>query len=113
MSLPKVWNKRDPNCPKDAVYIGRPGPYGNPYSHLKDAAVNWQHRTKTREEAIHLFVEDMERFRHTAPQMFQQMCDQLRGKDLVCWCAPFGGICYDEDIPIICHGQYYLKVANL
>ena len=27
----KVWNKRDPNCPKDAIYVGRPSWWGNPY----------------------------------------------------------------------------------
>jgi len=27
----KVWNKRDKNCPKDAIYVGRPSKWGNPF----------------------------------------------------------------------------------
>ena len=109
----RVWNKRDPHCPKDAIYIGRPGPYGNPYSHLKRAAVDWQHRTRTREEAIALFIEDMEKLRVCAPMIYKQLCDQLRGHDFACWCAPFGGIGYQDGNTMICHGQYYLKITRI
>lgn len=36
--MPKVWNKSDPNCPKDAIYVGRPSKWGNPYKIGKDGA---------------------------------------------------------------------------
>jgi hypothetical protein len=29
---PRVYNKRHKNVPADAVYIGRPSAYGNPYT---------------------------------------------------------------------------------
>ena len=34
--MPKVWNKRDPKTPKEAVYVGRPTKWGNPYVIGKD-----------------------------------------------------------------------------
>ena len=45
--MPKVYNKRHPReIPEDAVYVGRPSQWGNPYKVSK---------TKTREQAIHEF----------------------------------------------------------
>jgi hypothetical protein len=32
---PRVWNKRDPNLPPGAVYVGRPSRYGNPF-HMRN-----------------------------------------------------------------------------
>lgn len=29
--MPRVWNKRDPNVPPDAVYVGRPSKWGNDF----------------------------------------------------------------------------------
>ena len=93
--MPKVWNKRDPKCPKDAVYVGRPTKWGNPYSHLPSALA--EYRVATREEAI-------ERYRQWF--MFSDLRNQtylneLRGKDLVCWCAPKA-----------CHADILLELAN-
>ena len=45
--MPKVYNKRRPReIPEDAVYVGRPSKWGNPYKASK---------TKTREQAIREF----------------------------------------------------------
>lgn len=87
--MPRVYNKRRPReIPKDAVYVGRPSRWGNPYKHSK---------TKTREQAIHEF------------QVYAELKDfyekdwlkPLRGKDLVCWCSP-----------LTCHADILLRMAN-
>jgi hypothetical protein len=83
--IPKVWNKRDPNTPKDAIYVGRPSKWGNPFVIGKDG---------TREEVIARYREWIA---YRAPETF----DELRGKDLVCWCAPKA-----------CHADVLLEIAN-
>ncbi len=90
--MPKVWNKRDPNCPKDAIYIGRPSHWGNPYVIGKDG---------TREEVV-------EKYHRYASGRFIDHHDtfaddlrELQGRDLVCWCAPKA-----------CHGDILLELAN-
>lgn len=90
--MPKVWNKHHKNAPPEAVYIGRPSPYGNPYEIGRDG---------TRAEVIEKFRQDMETLKANAPRVFEHMCAQLRGKDLVCWCAPAA-----------CHGDILLEYAN-
>lgn len=91
--MPKVWNKRDPNCPKDAVYVGRPSKWGNPFK-IGDYD-NVTHKPMNRKKVI-------EKYR------FYIMCNadpleiaKLRGKDLVCWCAPEP-----------CHADILLELAN-
>ena len=87
--MPQVWNKRDPSCPKDAVYVGRPSKWGNPYrigAHC------------TREQSIRQYEE----YLASAIQLQgHSFLAELRGKDLVCWCAP-----------LPCHADVLLEVAN-
>lgn len=87
-SKPRVWNRRDPNVPADAVYVGRPSIWGNPYREGRDG---------TRAEVIELFR------RHVAnhPDMRLFIKHQLRGKHLVCWCAP-----------LPCHADVLFQIAN-
>lgn len=87
--MPKVWNKRDPNVPKDAVYVGRPTVWGNPFVVGKDG---------TREEVVRKYRERIENF---GPNSFIEIKKQLKGKDLVCWCAPKA-----------CHADVLLEIAN-
>ena len=94
--MPKVWNKRDPKCPKDAVYVGRPTIWGNPYSHLPGKAVI---EVASRDGAIAAYTdwiygEDQKWLRKRAKK-------DLKGKDLVCWCAPAA-----------CHAEVLLELAN-
>ena len=85
--MPKVWNKRDPNCPKDAVYVGRPSKWGNPYKIGRDG---------TREQVIlkyrHFIENDLDH---------PEWLDELKGRDLACWCAP-----------LPCHADVLLEFAN-
>jgi hypothetical protein len=83
MGEPRVWNKRDPNVPSDAIYVGRGTPWGNPFR---------------------MFTEDQ---RDAVCDKFEEVTlpgldvTALRGKHLVCWCAPKR-----------CHADALLRKAN-
>ena len=92
--MPKVWNKRDPNCPKDAIYGGRPGKWGNKYR------IGAPHpetgKPMTRGDVIYLHRKEIE----NDPEKLEEL-KQYRGKDWVCWCAP-----------LPCHCDTLLELAN-
>ena len=86
---PNVWNKRDPNCPKDAVYVGRPSKWGNPFQIGKDG---------TRTQVIAKFRIYAIRRLWREPHWL----DELRGvESVVCWCSP-----------LPCHADILLELAN-
>ena len=85
--MPKVYNKYHRDAPHDAVYVGRPSPYGNPFVIGKDG---------TREEVIAKF----RRYVSNSPYMLR-IIEELHGKDLVCFCAPKP-----------CHADVLLELAN-
>lgn len=89
-----VWNKRDPRTPRDAAYVGRPTVWGNPFSHL-DAPGTF--RVSSRDKAIACYVLWLE----AQPELVARAQKELRGKDLVCWCAPAR-----------CHAGVLMMVAN-
>jgi hypothetical protein len=83
----RVWNKREAGIPADAVYIGRGGKWGNPFRIGRDgdrAAVIARHAAWLGEQRELL-----------------RSLDELRGRDLVCYCAP-----------LACHGDLLLRLAN-
>ena len=84
----KVYNKRKKNIPSDAVYIGRGSPYGNPFIIGRDG---------NRDEVCDKY----EKYIEANPDLKAKFISELRGKDLVCWCAPKR-----------CHGDYLLKISN-
>lgn len=86
--MPKVWNKRDPNCPKDAVYVGRPTKWGNPYVIPNDG---------DRDTVVAKFAEMV----FNNPVLTYLVRHELKGKDLVCWCAPAA-----------CHADVLMEIAN-
>ena len=81
--MPKVLNKKTDFIPPGAVYVGRGSPWGNPY-------VKGVHGT--RKEVIRLFEQNV------LPKLDVK---ELRGKDLVCFCAPKK-----------CHADSILTKAN-
>lgn len=83
--MPQVWNKRDPDVPSDAIYVGRPSKWGNPYTIS---------RNTTREEVIRSY-------RQAVAHRHHEIRHDLKGKDLVCWCAP-----------LRCHADILLEIAN-
>ena len=84
--MARVYNRRDKDVPSDAVYVGRPSKWGNPYA----ISGSW-----TRTDVIRMFEG------YAAMQYTLEDLDELRGKDLVCWCAP-----------LPCHADVLLRLAN-
>lgn len=86
--MAKVLNRRRDRIPRGAVYVGRPTFWGNPARVGVDG---------TRDECLDQFrkiVASNRGFREAVKR-------ELRGKDLVCWCAP-----------LPCHADVLLEVAN-
>ena len=88
LKAPKVINKHHGNVSKDAVYIGRPSKWGNPFIVGKHGQ---------RGECVDLY----EKWIRTQPELIKQIKAELKGKDLVCFCAPQR-----------CHGDVILQIAN-
>lgn len=93
--MPKVLNKKLHGIPRNAVYVGRPTKWGNPYSHRAGTLAKFQ--VASRDEA----VEAYERNLLANPALMEAARQELRGKDLVCWCAP-----------LRCHADVLLRIAN-
>lgn len=85
---PRVLNKRSMIDPAGTYYIGRPSPFGNPFVIGKDG---------TRDEVIAKYTEWL----MAQPELVHRAKQELRGKHLVCWCAP-----------LACHGDVLLKLVN-
>lgn len=80
---PRVHNKHAHTAPSDAVYVGRGSPYGNPF------------KIDTRNSRAQV----IERFKcEVLPDLD---VSALRGKHLVCYCAPAA-----------CHADAILEKAN-
>jgi len=77
------------------VYIGRPSPWGNPFSHK--AGTLAEHRAATREEAVSKY----EAWLLAQPALVERAKRELRGKVLACWCSP-----------LACHGDVLARLAN-
>jgi Domain of unknown function (DUF4326) len=86
--MPVVKNKRfDVITPND-VYVGRPSIYGNPFR----VAPNGDLRAG---------VEQYRKWLLAQPKLVARVKRELRGKNLVCWCAPQP-----------CHADVLLAIAN-
>ena len=85
---PRVLNRRTDGIPLGAVYVGRPTEWGNPYR-IGGAM--------SRGLAVYKYLQLVKR----DPEMMERAKAVLRGKDLVCWCAPKP-----------CHADVLLEVAN-
>jgi len=96
----RVWNKRDKYCPADAVYVGRPSVYGNPYSHLGGRGIGGCIYVPSRRKAVEEFALYALSMVQTTPA-FKEAIVALQNKHLACWCAP-----------ALCHGEVLLYMAN-
>lgn len=86
--MPKVLNKYRDKISEGAIYIGRPSKWGNPFVIGKDGS-------RAKVIAMYKFyIESM-------PKLLESVRVELRGKDLVCFCAP-----------LACHGDILLEIAN-
>ena len=86
--MPKVYNKIDRDIPEEAVYVGRPSEWGNPFRIGK-------HGDRT-------MVLKMFEY-HAQKRLDRELdwLDPLIGKDLICWCAPKP-----------CHADILLRLAR-
>jgi hypothetical protein len=87
---PRLLNKHRHTIPPGSVSIMRPGPWGNPFLIGRDG-----HGTRKQVVAMH------RKWFCDQPEMVARAKRELRGKDLVCCCAPAA-----------CHGTVLLEVAN-
>jgi hypothetical protein len=85
--MPRVLNKYKDNC-TNAVYIGRPTKWGNPFVIGKDG---------TRDEVVEKYA----RWVVNQPELVRDAKAELKGRDLVCFCSP-----------CLCHGDVLLIIAN-
>lgn len=88
MNYPKVLNKHKDKIPDDAIYIGRPSKWGNPFIVGKDG---------NREEVVQKY----EQWLKLNPEVVKEAKTELVGKSLICYCAPQA-----------CHGDVLVKIAN-
>lgn len=86
--MPKVYNYYHRNAPADAVYVMRPSKWGNPYKMTA---------SRDRNLVVDLFREYVE----ASESLSKAVVEELRGKDLVCCCAP-----------LRCHADVLLELAN-
>ena len=88
--MPKVYNKRDYCYPNHAKYVGRPTDFGNPFVVGRDGAQG---------ECVELYRNWIWQPEQT--WLREKIMNELRGKDLICWCKPK-----------ICHADIILEIAN-
>ena len=89
---PQVYSRRRnaAPAPRDAIYVGRPTAFGNPFEIGRDG---------TRAQVIDRYREWL-----AAPEQAElrdRVRRELRGHDLACWCAPHA-----------CHADVLLALAN-
>ncbi len=85
--------------PEGAVYVGRPSKWGNPFPvrhHGEIAVEMFEERLRAAMERPYSEPHDIE-FRIMAESI-----EELRGKDLACWCKPWA----------VCHADVLLELAN-
>lgn len=77
-------------------YIGRPSPFGNPFSHK--AGTLAQFKVETREEAIEKFRE----WFLSQPELVACAKVELKDQILGCWCKP-----------LACHGDVIARIIDI
>ena len=77
------------------VYIGRPSPWGNPFSHREGTLARF--RVATREDAVAKFRE----WFLAQPELVARARRELKGKVLGCWCKPAA-----------CHGDVIAQIVD-
>lgn len=81
------------------VYIGRPGAWGNPYSHLPRTLA--EHRCETREQAVAAYEAWIVSRLEAEEPGLREAIIALKGQTLGCWCAPRA-----------CHGDVLAALAE-
>ena len=80
--------KKGFKLPENSIYVGRPTKWGNPYS-VEEYG---------REKAVQLYRE----YLNNNAAKRQAIKEQLKGKNLACWCS----------LNCACHADMLLEIAN-
>ena len=90
--------------PPNTVYVGRPTVYGNPFrvGDFVSVSTNDQFAIEYRWQAKSLF--DMWLFASDQDDLRRRIEQELRGKNLACWCGTGAYRC--------CHADTLLQLAN-
>lgn len=99
--MPRILNKRKDLIPSDAIYIGRPSKWGNPFRLDSRSGMTGRFKVIGRYRRWMSGDPDIIRYVGREPPSMEDVRRELRGKDLVCWCAP-----------LPCHGDVLLELAN-
>lgn len=92
--------------PPNTVVVARPSPWGNPFK--IDEYVSGEggrlvaERVQTAADAVRMFRSMIDGLSTIDRSTFMRKLEQLRGKNLACWC--------DLDAP--CHADVLLELAN-
>jgi len=84
---PRVLNKRNDAISKEAVFVGRPSKWGNPFMIGRDG---------NRDTVIAKYREWL----HHNEELLSSL-NELKGRDLYCFCSP-----------LPCHADVLLEMAN-
>lgn len=84
-----------------ARYVGRPTKWGNPYAHKPSAYDHTVTIVATREDAVEKYHDWIMSTDARAVALRAEARRELRGRDLVCWCAPK-----------LCHAELLSMIAN-
>ena len=82
--------------PKDAIYVGRPTKWGNPYK-----ASDFVGSTESAVEAFRKLCE-------SDPETIMEIQAKLKGKQLACWC----GLVDSSGRTIPCHADVLAEIEN-
>ena len=94
--------------PEDAVYVGRPGPFGNPFPvdiYGQEKAVDLFRRWLTGNMSMNE-LSGLSRYQEGSMvlecRIMVKKIPRLRGKNLACWCS----------LETACHADVLLEIAN-
>lgn len=93
--MPEVLNKRTCLLSENQIYVGRPTKWGNPFK----IGQKYKGKILSREDVI-LAHRHWLLYLPKGQKLLGDL-DEIKGKDLVCWCAPRA-----------CHADILLKLAN-
>lgn len=111
--------------PEGAIYVGRPGKYGNPWVIVREGRL-WRVQHITEDRRLGSFVVH-EHARRTASRQFgsdlvngrlpygvDDVERDLGGRDLSCWCPPTPprGDGSRDWLGLLCHADILLELAN-
>ncbi len=98
VEAPRVLNKRwimEPITEEIGIYIGRGSKWGNSYKIGGRYLINGHFTPPlTRQDAIRLYIDNF-------PDSLRAELHELKGKNLICYCAPQP-----------CHGDWLFQEAN-